>query len=105
MKSSWVMTAFLMWVVIAFFVGIAEQRLIFDITVAQSLGQPTGTDFDFASLITKVWSYMKVFINMLFLYPDFWTGYWIWFYVVVCMPIMVGLTFGIVTILRGTSST
>jgi hypothetical protein len=85
-------------------VGIAEQRLIFDIEMARTLGQPTGTNFNLVSLIVDVWTYMKIFIDMLFLYPDYWTGYWIWFYAVVCMPVMVGVVFGIVTIMRGVSN-
>jgi hypothetical protein len=94
---------------ILFFAGIMQMDNLLanakTVSDMQSLGQPTGTDFNLVSFVTTVWSYMKVFIPMIFLYnATVWSGYWIWFYFFVCLPICVGMVFSIVTIMRGSSS-
>jgi hypothetical protein len=93
---------------ILFFAGIMEMNNLIDtaqVANMQSLGEPTGTDYSLVSFVTTVWSYMKVFIPMIFLYnATVWSGYWIWFYFFVCLPICVGMVFSIVTIMRGSSN-
>lgn len=93
---------------ILYFTGIMELSNLLSTAEAarlQALGQPTGTDFNLVSFIIQVWAYMKPFIQAIFLYnPTIWSGYWIWFYYIVCIPIMVGLVFSIVSIMRGVGS-
>lgn len=99
----------MMWMGITFFAGIAEQRNMLDATSIaniQNLVQPTGTNFfeTASAFVVNVWTYMVGFIKMVFLwYPTVWTGYWLWFYYIVCFPIAIGVVFGIVTIMRGFS--
>ena len=92
---------------ILYFAGIAEQAN--DITPAvasniYSLGTPTGTNFvgNIISDVTQVWNYMMTFIKMIFLWNGtLWQGQWLYFYYFVCIPIVIGMVFSIVTILRG----
>jgi len=81
----------------------------------QGLMQPTGTDStsltsgsvigQAVSLITNVWSYLLGFLQIVFLwFPNLWTGTWLWFYFIVCVPISVGFVMSIVFVLRGVHS-
>jgi hypothetical protein len=81
-------------------------------SMLQRLMQPTGTDVTVisslpviggaASLISYVWNFFKIFIQMIFLYfPSIWNGQWIWVWYFLCVPVTVGFVASIVIILRG----
>jgi hypothetical protein len=86
-----------------------------EVQTITSMMQPAGTDVSslqgpfsisgFYSLVTNVWEYIKIVIQAIFLYfPDLWTGNWIWFYFVVCLPISIAMIVSLVMVLRGTAS-
>jgi hypothetical protein len=110
MKTSWIVFTVMMWITITYFASVVEQVNLLSVSAlgnAQTLIQPTGTDFGLGltSLITNVWTYMKVFISFIFLwYPSIWTGNWVWVYYFVFLDIAVAIVFSLVTILRGVHS-
>lgn len=84
----------------------------------QGLMQPTGTDQSAlnsdsggsfitagASLITNVWSYLKTFIQITFLwFPSLWSGSWLWFYFCFPLELAIGMIISVVVMLRGVHS-
>lgn len=110
MKTSWIIFIILVYIAIFYFAGVAEyanQMNAATVAHIQSLGQPEGTNWVLqgVSQINKVWDYMMVFIQMVFLWNGtLWTGVWLYFYFVVCLPICIGVVMSIVFILRGVHS-
>jgi hypothetical protein len=111
-KTSWVIFVVIAYIAIFYFAGIMEQTNLITSTSTgqvnlQAMGQPTGTNFGvgLTSQIVLVWNYMVNLIYMVFLWnPTVWSGNWIWFYYIVCLPICIGVVFSIVTIMRGSHS-
>jgi hypothetical protein len=109
-KTSWIIFIALAYIAIFYFAGVAEYANQVNATVAanlQSLGQPTGTNWLLQQVaqISEVWNYIKVFIQMVFLWNGtLWAGSWLWFYYAVCLPICIGVVMSIVFILRGVHS-
>ena len=105
MKTSWIIFIVMAYLGILYFAGIMELSNLIDTQVKEdmmALGQPTGTDFNLISLVVQVWAYLKVIIPMMFLWnPTIWSGYWIWFYWIVCFPIVIGMVVSIVMVMRG----
>jgi hypothetical protein len=97
----------MVYISIFYFSGIAEQQNNVTPVVASNLytlGTPSGTNFfgNIVSNVVAVWNYMLVFIKMVFLWNGtLWQGNWLWFYYVICLPVVIGMVFSIVTILRG----
>ena len=110
MKTSWIIFIVLVYIAIFYFAGVAEYANQMNATTVaslQSLGQPEGTNWVLqgVSQIVRVWDYIKVFIQMLFLWNGtLWTGYWLYFYFAVCLPICIGVVMSILFILRGVHS-
>lgn len=92
---------------IFYFSGIAEQQNNLTPAVAANiyaLGTPSGTNFfgNIVSNVTAVWSWFLRIIPMVFLWNGtVWQGGWLYFYYFVCIPIMLGLIFSFISILRG----
>jgi hypothetical protein len=109
-KTSWIIFIAFAYIAIYYFAGVAEYANLMNAqTVAnlQALGQPHGSNWLLQAVaqITEVWTYIKIFIQMLFLWNGtLWTGYWLYFYFAVCLPICIGVVMSIVFILRGVHS-
>ena len=110
MKTSWIIFILMVYIGIFYFAGVAENASLINAQTAaqlQSLGQPTGTNWlvQQVSQISQVWTYIQTFIQMIFLWNGtIWTGSWLWFYYMVCLPICGGVVMSIVFILRGVHS-
>jgi hypothetical protein len=118
LKTSWIIGIMSLWVVCYILCSVIEESNLFtsaQTSTVQGFMQPTGTDIttidnmssigQAISLITNVWSYIKPFIQAVFLYfPDLWNGAWLWFYYIVIMPISVAMIVSIVFIFRGVHS-
>jgi hypothetical protein len=109
-KTSWIIFIALAYIGIFYFAGVAEYaNLLNTQTVAnlQALAQPHGSNWLLQAVaqITEVWTYIKIFIQMVFLWNGtLWSGSWLWFYYFVCIPICIGVVMSIVFILRGVHS-
>jgi hypothetical protein len=111
MKTSWIIFIVLTYAAIWWFAGIMQQSNLLNPTSTggvniQALGQPSATNFGgiaaVVSQVVNVWNYLVGFIKMVFLYnPTVWSGYWIYFYYFICLPICIGMVMSIVFILRG----
>jgi hypothetical protein len=110
MKQSYVIGIVMLWVMALWLCCVAENNNIIgneQTNLISVLLTPQGTDFSnpitaVTSIITDVWQYMKVFLQMAVLwFPDLWHGNWIWVWYVICLPLAIGMIFSIVTILRG----
>ena len=104
MKSSWIMTWVIIWLTLAFFGSIAEQRNLFELhgigATVTSLTTPEGSNA--LQVIINAWEYVKVLISALALwFPTLWAGNWIYVYYFVCLPIVLGGVYGIVSMIRG----
>lgn len=110
MKTSWIIFIAMVYTVIFYFSGVVSYTSNINATVVanmQSVSQPVGTNFGIGltSQIVLVWDYMKNLIQMIFLWnPNIWSGNWLWFYYIICLPICIGVVFSIVTIMRGVHS-
>ena len=114
MKSSWIAGIVFFYIGLLVLSLIAEQNVSMkgsDVNVIQQLITPSGTDFSnpvvaTVSLITDVWQYFRLLIQVIFLwFPDLWVGSWLWFYYIVCVPITVMMIATFITILRGSFTT
>jgi hypothetical protein len=109
-KTSWIIFIAFAYIAIYYFAGVAEYANLMNAqTVAnlQALGQPHGSNWLLQAVaqITEVWTYIKIFIQMVFLWNGtLWSGSWLWFYYAVCLPICIGVVMSIVFILRGVHS-
>lgn len=107
MKTSWIIFIGMVYLAILYFSGIMEQTNNINSSVASNfmaLNTPSGTNFMgvLATDIVNVWNYLLHFFPMLFLWnPSIWTGYWLYFYYIFCIPICIGMVMSIVFILRG----
>lgn len=114
MKSSWLAGIVLLYVGLLFLSMVAENNSAIgasDINLFNGILNPQGTDFSNPlvatySLMTDVWQYVKLFIQIVFLwFPDLWTGSWIWFYYFVAFPISAMMIFSFISLLRGSFTT
>ncbi len=54
------------------------------------------------TIITNIGNYCVAFLGALFLWsPTIWSGYFVWIWFLVCLPISIGMVFSVITILRG----
>ena len=110
MKTSWIIFIVTAYVAIFYFAGVAEYANQMNAALATrfyNLGTPEGTNWVLqgVSQIVKVWDYIKVVIQMVFLWNGtLWTGYWLYFYYFVCVPICLGFVASVLFILRGVHS-
>ena len=113
MKTSYFIYAITLWLVCLLFCSVAEQQNLIGSTQMgqlQTLIQPIIAEN--SSLISAVFAYVtnageyvKTIINILFLYfPTLWTGTWLWFWVILLLPVSCSMVITLVLALRGTSS-
>ncbi len=113
MKTSWIIGVVTLWIL----VFTTEMMVTEGTAFNPSSGNPFNALFsmnlaNFSSIVSAgatfimgcgIW--LINFIGLVFLWsPSVWTGYYIWIWYILCVPIGVGMLFGIMTIIRGTSS-
>ena len=113
MKHSWVMGVVLLYLLIlgvemmvtegTAFSSAAESQI--EGLLSPSMTNQSGAVTSIISLASQAGTYFMTFVNAVFLWsPSVWTGYlvWVWFYL--CVPITVTMIIGVIIVLRGSSS-
>lgn len=118
MKQSWVVGIVMIYVILQGLTMVAQADTtgdssiwgVLDSVFKYNLSQVQGSG---TSLISSLWVPAQVGIavlmalgNIILLYyPALFSGSYIWFWFIVCLPIAVGFVFTIVTLVRGVPST
>ena len=113
MKHSWVMGVVMLYLLV---LGVemmvtggtafsSEGQGYLDSLVSPAMSNQSGALTSIVSLAIQVGTYFETFIKAVFLWsPSVWTGYliWVWFYM--CVPLTIAMIIGIIIVLRGSSS-
>lgn len=110
MKTSWIIGVAMMWLFILFCEVLATNGTIFNpsgvnsllsLSIANSSGALAAT----LTFIGNLGNYFLAFIQLVTLYqPTVFSGNYIYMWYMICLPIDIGMIFGVVTILRGVHS-
>ncbi len=113
MKTSWVIGVVMMWIVIMGLEMMATGGTFFSTsshTSLETLAGPILTNLSsstpaIVSIVTNVGNIFITIIEVAFLYsPTIWTGYWLWVWMVCCLPVGIGMVYGAVSLARGVST-
>lgn len=110
MKTSWVIGVFVFYLLI-----FAAEMMVtggsFGPTttsgalVSPSIASSSNSVSQWFTVMASGFNYFISFIGVLFLYsPSVFPGNYVWMWWFICLPVDVGMIFGIVTMLRGSAS-
>ena len=111
MRTGWIVGIVMIYIAMAYFGITAEMGSSLGaspLATIDTLMKPEFTNFEvgLSTLITNVGTYILAFLQIVFLwFPTLWSGTWIWFYFFVILPMVVGMTLGLVMVMRGVGST
>ena len=113
MKTSWIIGVMMLYLLIFAAEMMVTGGTAFNATqhsqlerlMAPTMTNQSGVVSGAVALVSNAGTYFVTFVSALFLWsPSVWTGYLVWFWLFICLPISIGMVIGVVTILRGTSS-
>jgi hypothetical protein len=113
MRSSWFHSVAMLYIVLFGLEMMMTGGSMFDPTARNALAgavSPTITNYSnstsaIISTVTNIGIWVIWISSMIFLWaPTIWTGYWVWFYLVICLPISIAFIAGLVFALRGIGS-
>ena len=113
MKQSWVVGVISLYLFVMLCHLFIAQQMSYDGTLwtgMKDLYTPTminfsGSETALSTVMKGVGSYLVIFIEFLFNYsPIIWTGNLFYIYLLIILPINIGMIFAIMTIVRGTGS-
>lgn len=110
MKTSWIIGVITIYLIIMAAELMATNGTAFSASTSENLTtlmSPTMANYSsstsaFASIVTNVGTYVMTFLQAMFLWsPTIFSGYWIWFWLFICLPVSIGMVLSVVQILRG----
>ena len=110
MKTSWIIGVAMMWLFILFCEVLATNGTIFNPSGVNSLlsisiYNSSGIIAATATFFVNLGNYFYAFLQLVTLYqPTVFSGNYIYMWYMICLPIDIGMIFGVVTILRGVHS-
>ncbi len=113
MSSKWIIGLMMLWVILTILANTAEQQALMgtgQTSTLMAFMRPEGMNLDnpvtaIVSIITNVWTYFKLIINVLFFnYPVLWQGSGIYIYFALFLPVSIGFVVSVIALLRGASS-
>jgi hypothetical protein len=111
MKSSWIMGVIMSYLLILGIELLVTEGNLFSNPITANAGvlaQPdiitSGSIFSqVGAILSQLGTWISTFIQVLFLYnASVFSGYMIWVYVLICLPITIATIYGVVQLIRGT---